>query len=101
MYSSLAVLILAIGCAEAAATCTGPRPMKPTCGSDGMLYYNECHMKDEVYGIVPYPVYPVAWSECENINCLQLCTREYDPVCGSDGEIFGNPCSFLWEHACG
>ncbi|XP_042895611.1 ovoinhibitor-like isoform X2 [Parasteatoda tepidariorum] len=66
---------------------------KPACGSDGLIYFNECFLRMRTckQGIVQVPM-----DNCLFIpKCPQVCLPFYDPVCGSDGNLYTNYCRML------
>ncbi|CAL1279929.1 unnamed protein product [Larinioides sclopetarius] len=75
-----------------------PEISKPVCGSNGVIYYNECFMKLQTCGL---EVFPSEMSGCVFIpRCPEVCLPFHDPVCGSDGRIYINQCRMLQEN-CG
>uniref|UniRef100_T1IJ74 Kazal-like domain-containing protein n=1 Tax=Strigamia maritima TaxID=126957 RepID=T1IJ74_STRMM len=69
----------------------------PVCGSDGKLYYTQCHLEKETCG---QDVSKVSWSDCKADCEKGFCTMEYSPRCGSNGNKYGNKCTLLWA-SCG
>ncbi|GFY59918.1 uncharacterized protein TNIN_304171 [Trichonephila inaurata madagascariensis] len=75
-----------------------PEISKPVCGSNGVIYYNECFMKIQTCGL---GVTAVSMAGCVFIpKCPEVCLPFHDPVCGSDGRIYINLCRMLQDN-CG
>ncbi|XP_054716908.1 agrin-like [Uloborus diversus] len=71
---------------------------KPVCGSNGVIYYNECFMKMRTCreGIVS-----VEMDSCVRVpKCPEVCLPIYDPVCGSDAKLYINQCRMMQQN-CG
>lgn len=70
----------------------------PMCGSDGVIYYNECFMRMKTCG---RNVKGTDMESCARVpKCPEACIPLYDPVCGSDGKLYINYCTMLREN-CG
>lgn len=68
---------------------------KPACGSDGLVYRNECEMKLLTCGSNKR-VGKVDMEKCRNrlTKCLKMkCTNDMDPVCGTDARTYTNQCA--------
>ncbi|GFT42851.1 uncharacterized protein NPIL_658481 [Nephila pilipes] len=75
-----------------------PEISKPVCGSNGVIYYNECFMKIQTCGL---GVTAVAMAGCVFIpRCPEVCLPFHDPICASDGKIYINQCRMMQEN-CG
>ncbi|KAG8183516.1 hypothetical protein JTE90_003866 [Oedothorax gibbosus] len=75
-----------------------PEVPEPACGSDGVIYFNECFMRLQTCrtGIVS-----VRMENCARVpRCPEVCLPIYDPVCGSDGQLYINQCRMLQQN-CG
>ncbi|XP_023209934.1 four-domain proteases inhibitor-like [Centruroides sculpturatus] len=71
---------------------------KPVCGSNGIVYLNECYLRKHTCG---QDVEMVKISQCVLVRkCPQVCVALYDPVCGSDGKMYLNHCRMLKDN-CG
>ncbi|KAF5283957.1 hypothetical protein FQR65_LT13649 [Abscondita terminalis] len=74
---------------------------KPTCGSDGNIYKNDCEIKMLNCGSVR-KVTKVDFDKCQGklSKCLKIkCPSEMDPVCGTDARSYTNQC-FLSVATC-
>lgn len=69
----------------------------PICGSDGIIYASECHLKcaQKQKGDLK----PKHDGECgdEEFGRICACPLNYEPLCGSDGQTYGNRCNFNCE----
>ncbi|XP_014672850.1 PREDICTED: uncharacterized protein LOC106813254 isoform X3 [Priapulus caudatus] len=78
--------------------CLCPQIWDPRCGTDGVIYGNECELncaKREGNSALE----STFMAECEGVEPTQrppppcICTADYRPQCGTDGVTYGNLCN--------
>jgi len=71
---------------------------EPVCGSDGVLYKNDCDRRKRTCGT---DVEKVDLEQCTLHNgakCYHKCDKEKDLVCGTDGRTYLNKCYLQVEY---
>jgi len=72
--------------------------VEPVCGSDGVLYTNDCDRRKRTCGT---DVEKVDLEQCTLHNgakCYHKCEKEKDLVCGTDGRTYLNKCYLQVEY---
>lgn len=73
-------------------TCAG-HPLRPVCGSNNVIYRNQCELKnaacDNVIYEITCPDQPIPPPQQ---RCSGTCHLFYEPKCGTDGQSYINQC---------
>lgn len=79
-------------------SCDCPTIASPVCGTDNILYRNDCVLKCASQNSIA-----LGWPEIglKNVGACRdgcSCPLTYQPVCGSDGRSYDNPCKLQCEN---
>lgn len=69
----------------------------PVCGSDGVIYKNDCDMRKRTCNRDVKAQDFKYCSQPEGSRCEHKCAKEKDLVCGSDGRTYLNKCFLMVE----
>ncbi|XP_017778873.1 PREDICTED: four-domain proteases inhibitor-like [Nicrophorus vespilloides] len=84
---TIAVLLSVVAVVVALPPCPCFLAYKPVCGSNGLIYGNECELKCEQRTDSALTL--AYHGECRKV-CP--CTKEFYPVCGTDAVTYNNHC---------
>lgn len=72
--------------------CDCPSIASPVCGSDEVLYRNECELNCASRNTIASGLPEITLKNVGACRDGCSCPTTYQPVCGSDGKTYGNPC---------